>query len=74
MNPLHDEKGRALYLAIKAAVAGGPMPVAQLARLVGCTPREALEVLLRFDRASLITIAPATDEEDLVVRPSRPPG
>ncbi|MDB4928160.1 MAG: hypothetical protein JWM10_644 [Myxococcaceae bacterium] len=71
---MNDEKGRKLLAASLAAMAGRPLPVGELARRVGCTPREAVEVVLRFDTAALVTVAPADDESDFVVRPSRPPG
>jgi hypothetical protein len=44
---------------------------------VECTPRAAIEVLLRFDRLSLISVghdASAPPGDDVVLRPSRPPG
>ncbi|MDP3215729.1 MAG: hypothetical protein Q8S73_16595 [Deltaproteobacteria bacterium] len=36
----------------------------EIARWVGCTPHDVLEVLLQFDRASRVTITPGNDRDD----------
>lgn len=74
MKPIDEDRGVRLFGEIEAALAAGPLPVEELARRAGCTPREAMEVLQRFDRAGRTTIALAGEDEDVVVRPSRVPG
>ncbi|TAK23836.1 MAG: hypothetical protein EPO40_25075 [Myxococcaceae bacterium] len=78
MKPIANVEGQRLCEAITKAVEGGALTVEEVARRVGCTPHDALEVLLRFDRASRISITPGTGEggdDDLLLRPSsHPPG
>jgi hypothetical protein len=61
--------GRRLYAAIEEVVAEGDFTLEEVARRVGCTPHDVLEVLLRFDRASHVSITPSDgcDEAPLLL-------
>jgi hypothetical protein len=56
--------GRRLYAAIEEVVAEGDFTLEEVARRVGCTPHDVLEVLLRFDRASHVSITPSDGRDD----------
>lgn len=58
-----NEESAQIYAAIQEAVKGGALPLAVVATRVGYAPREVIEVLLRFDRASRISIVPADSGE-----------
>jgi hypothetical protein len=70
-------RGRKLFVAMARAVAERALTIEELALEVGCTPHEAIAVLLKFDHDNAVTVTVAARgavADDIVVRPSRSPG
>lgn len=66
---------RRLFEAMSRAVAERAHTIEELALKVGCTPHEALSVLLKFDRDGGVTVTVASRSavaEDIVVRLNQP--
>lgn len=66
--------GHRIYAAIGEALAEGELTVEELAQRVGCTPHEVVDVLVRYDRTSRVTITPGPgDGDSLLVRAAEAP-
>lgn len=75
---MNRARGRKLFDAMARAVARRALTIEALALEVGCTPTEAIAVLLKFDRDNAVTVAvaawSAVAAGDSGRRSSRPSG